>query len=235
MRAALENCSAILAMVLPRICVGCALPSYRSDLDLCKYCIPYLPWLENRCYQCGGELGEISVKCSKCRDYPPPFERLCALFKYAAPLKKMIYHLKFGRKGTYARFFGMLLVEQIRTRWYVNCDLPQVIIPVPLHQQRLRKRGYNQAAEIAKFTAQQLGIPLDLQGCVRIRNTQAQARLLKAKRQQNLTRAFIAHTSVRYVALVDDVVTTGSTVRAICIALQNAGVERIDVWSVCRG
>lgn len=233
--AALENCSATVAMILPRICVGCNLPSEDPALDLCKYCIPHLPWLKDRCYQCGGALQEAGITCNKCREYPPPYARLCALFSYDPPLSKIIYGLKFGGKLNLAKLLGSLLATHLREHCYQDRKLPAVIIPVPLHTKRLRQRGYNQAAELAKVVAQNLDLPLDLNGCTRNRNTKMQARLPKAQRQQNLSGAFVAETTAKYVALVDDVVTTGSTIRAVCVALNNAGVEQIDVWSVCRG
>jgi ComF family protein len=107
-----------------------------------------------------------------------------------------------------------------------------------LHKDRQRKRGYNQAAEIALPISKALKIPLDLKSCQRARYTEAQAKLNKNSRTRNLTTAFVVNKAslrgYKHVALVDDVVTTGSTIRAVSCVLLAAGVESIDVWCVCR-
>src|SRR5689334_11951605 len=108
----------MLSMILPRICVGCGLPSQDADRDLCAYCIPNLPWLKGRCYQCGEALGDMSIKCTQCREDPPPYDRLCALFSYKQPLIKIIQRLKFGRRIDYSRLLGELLTEKINSDWY---------------------------------------------------------------------------------------------------------------------
>lgn len=165
----------------------------------------------------------------------PPFARVCALFRYAEPLTKIIYKLKFGGRLDYVMPIGSLMTYRIKNSWYSNEPLPEVIIPVPLSTQRYRTRGYNQSTMLGKIIAKGLHIPIDVSACSRIRNTKMQARLAKKDRGVNLQGAFIAKTRAKHIALVDDVVTTGSTVRAASYALQAAGVEQVDVWAVCRG
>jgi len=177
-----------------------------------------------------------AIICERCSNSPPPFNRLCALFSYQPPIIRLIGSLKFGRQLYPATLFGKLLAEAITQRWYQHKNLPQVIIPVPLHSKRYRQRGYNQAAELSKPLAKYLDLPLDLELCSRIRNTSPQARLSKNKRTRNLSSAFAVNMTENYnhVALVDDVVTTGSTVRALSLVLRAAGVELIDIWCVAR-
>jgi len=230
----------LAAWLLPRVCAGCGFSSDDQTLDLCTNCKSNLPWLDDRCYQCGLQMLKLSesIICEKCQTSPPPFNRLCALFTYKPPLPKLIGSLKFGRQLFPGALFGKLLTAAITERWYINKPLPQIIIPVPLHEKRLRKRGYNQATEISLPIAKALGIPLGLDVCTRIRHTKAQARLSKASRTRNLAAAFSVDLGrrCRYksVALVDDVVTTGSTIRAVSKVLVAAGVESVEVWCVCR-
>lgn len=197
-----------------------------------------LPWIDSRCYQCGLTMTKSSesIICDKCQASPPPFSRLCALFAYQPPLTKLIGGLKFGRQLYSGALFGNLLAEKISQKWYLNRPLPEIIIPVPLHEKRQRKRGYNQAAEISIPLAKKLDIPVGLDVCMRVKETKAQARLHKDLRTRNLLNAFSVNMSNKYkhVALVDDVVTTGSTIRAVSYELLKVGVDSIDVWCICR-
>ena len=161
---------------------------------------------------------------------------MCAPFRYDQPFPKIIHQIKFGSKIQYTKLLGELLAENL-VKYYKGADMPEVIIPVPLHAKRQSKRGFNQAEEIAKYVACGLGIRLDKTSVLRVKHTSAQATLEKVQRQRNLNGAFKVDLSskYRYVALLDDVVTTGSTVKAVSCVLKDAEVERVDVWSVCRG
>jgi ComF family protein len=227
-----------LSWVLPRICVACGFESYNENLDLCEYCKKNLPWLENRCYQCGARLDKETeaLICDKCQSSPPPFNRLCALFQYKPPLIKLINSLKFGQQLYPAAVLGYLLAEELQQKWYINLPLPEIIIPVPLHVQRHRSRGYNQALELCLPLRSKLGIDLRPDLCERVNCTAPQARLKRTSRTKNLQSAFVVSAPVKYkhVALVDDVVTTGSTVSAVAKALLAGGVEIVDVWCICR-
>jgi len=112
---------------------------------------------------------------------------------------------------------------------------PDVIIPVPLHVSRLRDRGYNQALELARPIANRLNIPIDYQSCVRIRETAAQADLPAKLRRSNVKGAFQIHKlDAEYVAIIDDVMTTGYTVAELSRQARNAGVKKIDIWTCAR-
>ena len=114
--------------------------------------------------------------------------------------------------------------------------LPERLLPVPLHPARLRQRGYNQSLELARPLSRQLDIALDRSCFQRILNTPPQADLPRRQRLHNLRGAFRLSPppEARHVALVDDVVTTGSTVNELARLLLRAGVQRIDVWAVAR-
>jgi ComF family protein len=107
---------------------------------------------------------------------------------------------------------------------------------VPLHPNRYRQRGFNQSIEIARHVAKQLKIPLDLNSCVRIRDTDHQTGLSAKQRQSNLKQAFAVTKPLVYqhVTIIDDVITTGSTAAALATTLKNQGVNRVDVWACAR-
>ena len=111
-----------------------------------------------------------------------------------------------------------------------------MLLPVPLHRTRLLERGYNQACEIATVWSAALGIPVDRRALTRPRSTQSQSGLSAAQREQNVRQAFayVPKHEYRHVALVDDIVTTGSTVTEITKLLHRNGVEFVEVWALAR-
>ena len=138
--------------------------------------------------------------------------------------------MKFGHNLIYAKILGELFAHFIQEKYQTN--LPEIIIPVPLHNSRLRQRGFNQALEIARPIAKKLKTSLDVSSCERSKNTIAQTELNMNERIKNLNNAFALIKSLNYkhVAIFDDVVTTGSTVHELSKVLRKAGVIKIDVW-----
>jgi ComF family protein len=122
-------------------------------------------------------------------------------------------------------------------QYYKTQPKPDAIIPIPLHHSRLKERGYNQAAEIARPIARSLRIPCKVDYCLRIKQTAAQSLLSINERKHNVTRAFTLARPLPYkhIAVIDDIITTGNTVREFCRTLrQHTTGLRIDVWSVAR-
>jgi ComF family protein len=110
------------------------------------------------------------------------------------------------------------------------------LVPVPLHPGRLAERGYNQALEIARVLGGGLDLPLDSRCCHRVAATPPQAGLDEVARRRNIRGAFAVHSPLPWsrVAIVDDVVTTGSTVSELARVLRRAGVREIEVWAAAR-
>ena len=150
------------------------------------------------------------------------------------PVDHFIRALKFRRQLGLARLLG----EQMAQRLVSETQRPDLILPVPLHRARLRERGYNQALEIARPVARALGAPLDYFSLVRVRATAPQTGVTLTARRQNMRNAFRlrdpATVRGRHVALVDDVMTTGSTVQAAARCLRQAGAETVEIWVVAR-
>ncbi|MGC4029229.1 MAG: ComF family protein [Steroidobacteraceae bacterium] len=163
---------------------------------------------------------------------PRGIDRLRALFLYEPPVDELIQRLKFHHQLVSARVLGMLMAQA----WH-GTDLPQALVPVPLHAQRLRERGFNQAAEIGRHLAPRLKLPL-LSGLLeRQRNTAAQSGLAAAERARNIAGAFRLKPGAvppAHVALLDDVLTTGATAAAAASALRQAGCGRVELWVCAR-
>lgn len=226
-----ERLDALLAWLLPPRCTLCGAAG--SDrLPLCDACRNELPRLGNACERCAEPLPVAGV-CGRCLHRPPPQNRAHAAFLYAAPLDCLVQGLKFGRRLGLARLTGALLAKTAQTGHW---ERPKLLIPVPLHDTRLRQRGYDQAQAIAHETGRRLGIPVDAHACRRVRATAPQTGLALAERRRNVRGAFTVHKplAVSHVAVVDDVMTTGATAGALATALRRSGVTRVDVWALCR-
>lgn len=219
--------------VLPFTCILCRRPSDREQ-DLCRLCLNDLPIVAQKCPRCAQPVGGGRT-CGACLQNPPPFTASVALFDYAPPVTALILNLKFHHNLACARILGELLAETI-TREYHSMQLPDVIVPVPLHITRLKERGFNQALEIARPVAKKLRLTLSANTARRIKNTQAQMKLPADKRHSNVKNAFIIDGNVygKHIAILDDVMTTGSTMCELSLALLKKGATRIDAWCCAR-
>jgi len=145
----------------------------------------------------------------------------------------LLQQLKFHQKLHLATLLGELLADGLKGR---EEPLPECLLPVPLHPQRLRERGYNQALELARVLSSRLNIPLETTICMRQRETAPQTALDGKERRRNLRGAFTVRevTLPRHIAIIDDVVTTGTTVSELASTLRRSGVERVEVWACAR-
>jgi ComF family protein len=199
--------------------------------DLCHACHAALPWQGSACLRCALPMPHPGV-CGHCLQQPPPVEEAHAVFDYAFPLDRLLPRLKFH--GDFAS--GRLLAQCMAGRC-LRLPRPDAIIPVPLHHARLRRRGYDQALELARPVARALQLPLLDKVLHRSRVTRAQSRLDAEARQRNLRDAFlVARRDIlpAHAVLVDDVMTTGATLHAAARALRRAGVQRVDAWVCAR-
>ena len=225
----------IIHCFFPYHCIFCNDKTNR-DLDLCIECEKSLPWLKNVCNYCAAPLDFTTQSaCGACLKKPLPFYKLCILFSYTDIIKKLVTGLKFQQQLIYAHILGTLLAEKINSQ-YQSEKLPDIIIPIPLHKNRLYERGFNQAIELARPISKKLNIPIEYKRCKRVINTTAQSKLLANQRANNMKNAFVAHQDLAYqhIALLDDVMTTGHTLIEMSRALYDVGVKRIDVWCCAR-
>lgn len=155
-----------------------------------------------------------------------------AAFLYGFPLDRLVPRFKFHNDLSAGRLLAELMAQAL-----AGSPLPQALVPVPLHASRLRQRGYDQALELARALAKYMQVPLRADVLLRVRATAPQSELDAAARRRNLRRAFsvLQGTALpAHVALVDDVMTTGTTLRAAAQTLARAGVERVDAWVCAR-
>lgn len=224
--------SRFIGLLYPALCQLCRGP---ATFYICPACWQDLPSLPHSCIQCAQILPDAGLKCGPCLNHPPAFDCVYALFPYAPPISELIIQLKFQHKLHYAHALGKLLAVAI-SQWYAEKQLPELIIPVPLHPSRLRERGFNQAVEIARPISRAFAIPLDKYNVMRIKPTATQSSLPATKRKKNTAGAFqsLYDYSGMRIAILDDVMTTGHTVNALSALLKKQGAVRIDIWCCAR-
>lgn len=169
--------------------------------------------------------------CGTCLKHPPAFDATCSALIYAFPLDRLIPRLKYHGQLAIAPTLGACLAEAVAPR-----PRPDRLIAMPLHARRIRERGFNHATEIARTLAKTAGLPLDLTSCQRIRDTPPQMGLKHDVRRRNVRDAFSCSADVRgmRIALIDDVMTTGTSLDELAKALKRAGALEVVVWVVAR-
>jgi ComF family protein len=205
---------ALAATLFPPRCCLCGFRGASLDLDLCAYCHADLPWAT----QTPGTTVAL---------------------RYETPVDDLVRELKYHGVIAHARVLGALLAQVVGER---AARLPAFLIPVPLHRARWRERGFNQAAAVARYAGRLLGVPVARHVVVRVRDTPSQTTLDVNARRGNLRAAFAITgerarrrlSAVRHVAIVDDVITTGSTVNEMRRVLLDAGLKEVEVWAIAR-
>jgi ComF family protein len=223
------NIRSIFNRIMPHACLLCGAPAGASPL--CRGCHADLPWHRpQQCPQCacptpGGQL------CGACLKHPPAFDRTQAALAYAFPIDRMIPRLKYHGQLAVAPVLGECLADAVG-----NAPRPDRLIAMPLHAQRIRERGFNHASEIARVVATRLGLPLDTASCRRIRDTPPQMGLKHDQRRRNVRGAFACSGDVQgqRIALIDDVMTTGTSLDELAKTLKKAGALEVQNWVVAR-
>lgn len=218
-------------MLLRWTCVACGGPARQADL--CEDCTASLPRLHTCCPRCAQPLTVAAPACGRCLLRPPLFDQAWAAWRYAEPLDRLIQRFKLGGKLA----TGRALAETCARLLGARGDLPQLLVPVPLHPLRHRQRGFDQALELARVLGRSLRIPVAAKALQRVLDTPTQTGLNRRQRRSNMRRAFALGelpAQLRHVALVDDVLTTGATANACARVLRKAGLQRVEVWALAR-
>ena len=219
----------VLSAWLPVPCVFCGAADRHAGV--CDGCHADLPGLAiARCPVCGIATPGAQV-CGACLHSPPAFTHTVAAADYAFPLDAAVVRLKYGRDLALVHALGVVLRDALR-----DAPRPDVVVPMPLSEARLRARGFNQAGELARVVADALRLNLLPAAVARTRDAPPQASLPLSERAQNVRGVFACTRDLEGldVAVIDDVMTTGATLNALASELRRAGVRTVSCWVLAR-
>ena len=249
----------------PACCVICGrIPA--PDLDMCPSCLGHLTSRiqfdgRNISILCPGCGADHPGGCAICDDKLSQYARIICPYRYTFPLNRMIQALKYGHDRVMGRVLGELLAyglrqeesREARGRYAVSSSegavtspgispdissgtSPDIVIPVPLHANRLAQRGFNHAADIARFAARRLNLPWSDELAERIEDTGSLAGLSRAEREHRIRGAFAISDRVadQHIVIVDDVLTTGATSGELARELYDTGAATVELWVVAR-
>lgn len=223
-----------------RLPVRCLLCSHWAVQGICEPCLrdqapglqaPHRP----RCPGCGVRLAAGVQRCVDCERDPAAHGDVTVAVDYAHPWDQVLQRYKFGNRPEWAPALALLMARALGAP-----ARPLRVVPVPLSPERLARRGYNQAWEVARHVARRLQLPARADVLLRSVDLPGQAEQNRQARLRRLHGVFQVHPRHRpwlmgqTVALVDDVLTTGATAREAARALQAAGAREVLVWAVAR-
>jgi len=229
----------VLGLLIPPKCASCGTVLSQEGV-FCEWCKgTFRPVEEPFCSICG-----LPFKSSEGSNHPCPscwnesiwFDRARAVFIYEGAVRRAIHRFKYHASLFQARILGGLLANAVEDL-SASCSW-DLMVPVPLHETKLRQRGFNQALLLSKYAAKRVGILLDVGTLRRIRLTRPQVELSGSDRLKNVKNAFEVVSSEVYknkqILLVDDVFTTGATIRECARVLKKAGASRVDAVTLAR-
>jgi ComF family protein len=215
----------------------CVLCNSKTDQQqICKSCYHNLvntqPRQHNRCWRCLAERSPKQLECQNCIENQFVFDRIIAAFDYGFPIEQILQRLKYSAKLEYSTFLSQLFWSRIGAK---ISRLPDIIIPVPLHQNKHKLRGFNQTDELIREFCS-LNPDVKIVAAKRTKETQQQARLKRIGRIANMANAFEIHENLRgkNIAIIDDVVTTGTTVNELAKMCKKRGANTVEIWCLMR-
>lgn len=212
----------------------CIICNKTSPCSICWLCFCLLPWAEHYCQKCLTALPRTGL-CGQCQTKVSKFQMGVIAFYYQSPIAEILHKLKYQNGLEYASAIAHSLAVSLFTQ-FDSTTKPEIIIPIPLHQNRLKQRGYNQVAEIVKYLSPIIEIPICWDALERIKDTHAQVGLSEAKRRKNISNAFAIKNPLetKSVLLVDDVITSGSTMVSAAQCLKSANIDNIIVAAIAK-
>lgn len=214
----------------PPVCAGCG----RGGQRFCSECLTQVKVITGSlCAFCGNKTSAGSSVCPQCSSGTVYFEAAASWAVYGGTLREAIHALKYRQDMGLGEFFSTFLITLVRNRGW-NFDL---VLPVPISQDRRRERGYNQAELISSPIAFHFQQPHSSKALIRIKDTGTQVDRSKFERDLFLNDAFSANPATlkgRKVLLVDDIITTGSTINHCAKALKEAGASEVYAISIAK-
>ncbi|MCO6058762.1 ComF family protein [Pseudomonas sp. MOB-449] len=217
-------------------CLLCHAPG--GTLPICAGCEAEMPWLFGHCAICALPLPTLDLPCGDCLKRPPPFDRVEVPWRYGFPVDSLITRFKHQGRWPLGRLLGGMLARHLDHAFRDGLPRPDALLPVPLAPPRLRQRGFNQAQMLARWLSDELQLPLQDGWLKRVEDGPPQQGLDAAARRRNLRRAFAlderAELRGLHLAIVDDVLTTGTTAHVLARLLKRAGAARVDIYCLAR-
>lgn len=216
---------------LPSLCTLCH-TYHEASGPVCQTCESHFTLLGPACRYCALPLpSDQFLACGQCSIKKPLFDEVAASMLYAEPIRTLLHDFKY-KQGLY---LSRLMADRMLRHPPSGLRHSECLVPVPMHPKRLRERGYNQAAVLAKRLAKQCHLPCDLSLAKKIVLTESQTQLNASARRKNLAGSFqIKKSHYQHVTVVDDLLTTGSTANELARALKLQGVQTVDVWCFAR-
>lgn len=224
----LNRCLSFTQLFHSKYCVLCQVANQQ---DICAACLQELPRLSQaHCLSCLLPMTSSQV-CGACLNKPPAWNHAKAALRYTYPIDALIKALKYRSDLPLAPILADLLLSELQKE-----DLPDYVIPVPLHPDRLRDRGFNQTLEISRYLCKKTGCQLLPAACARTRNTPSQTDIPWKKRKRNVRNAFICNQNFfgKRVAIVDDVMTSGATLNELAKVILHHGAISVNAWVIAR-
>lgn len=225
----IDNRTKIKQFLLPASCLLCGAPA--SNTLLCEGCEADLPWHDAlQCPVCAHPTGTGDT-CGQCLKHPPAFDATLALLAYRFPANALLQRYKYSGFLAIASAMAALLARRVTA-----LPRPDLLLPMPLHPDRLKERGFNQAVEIGRIVGNALNIPMEVRRVRRNKATPPQANLTFDQRRRNVRGVFECAGSLagKHVVLLDDVMTTGASLDALAQAVKQAGAARVECWVLAR-
>lgn len=218
----------LINLLFPELCNGCGKLLYHGEKDICTKCLYDLPYTDFHLYK------ENPVAKQLWGRLPINAAMAMLYFKKGTKVQNLMHSLKYNSKTDVGITLGELMAKRLKeSEFYQNID---VIIPVPLHQKKLRLRGYNQSEYIATGLAQELDIPFSSKNLLRKKSTESQTKKARYTRFENMQDVFeiknVNELKDKHVLLIDDVVTTGATLEACGNTLLNIGIEKLSIAAI---
>ncbi len=226
---------ALLNQILPNHCLLCGDTSGANLICAhCRLSLPRLQQYPNLCSCCALPLTTPAPLCGHCLERKPAFAQSCIAFSYEHPLDYLIHQFKYRRQLTGGKLLGEMLAEHCR-----QVARPDFLVPVPIHWRKRWQRGFNQTELLARLLGKSLRLPV-VNALRQTRYHVSQKGLGRQQRQKNLRQSlaisprYLSQIRGAHIALVDDVVTTTATVRALSELLIKAGAQQVDIWALAR-
>ncbi|SOD20354.1 ComF family protein [Pedobacter xixiisoli] len=218
----------LINLLFPELCNGCGKLLYHGEKDICTKCLYDLPFTDFHLYEdnlVAKQLwGRLPVNAAMAMLY----------FKKGTKVQNLIHGLKYAGKTDIGITLGKLLANKLsKSDAYADID---IVIPVPLHQKKLRLRGYNQSEYIAKGLAEELEISVSTKHLLRNKSTESQTKKARYTRYENMQDVFNVKNAYdlldKHILLVDDVITTGATLEACGNVLLNHGIKKLSIAAI---